>query len=117
MRHTVQQTKQIFATNSPIKVLTATVPLTNPTITFPTGNVINIINIFNNKFIGYDGSEGINARETWATRIYNNKMYSGTVSAGRQTIVESNEFFDSSVKLPNSQSKAVNNVFFNSYEL
>jgi len=73
------------------------------------------INIFNNKFIGYDGSEGINARETWATRIYNNKMYSGTVSAGRQTIVESNEFFDSSVKLPNSQSKAVNNVFFNSY--
>jgi hypothetical protein len=43
----VQQTKQIFATNSPIKVLTTTVPLTNPTITFPTGNVINITNIFN----------------------------------------------------------------------
>jgi len=72
------------------------------------------INIFNNKFIAYDGTEGINARETWATRIYNNKMYSTKVQCGRQTIFESNELYDSDISLPNSQSKAVNNIFFDS---
>ena len=44
----VQQTKTIFATNSPIKILTTTLPLTNPIIGFPTGNVVSITNLFNN---------------------------------------------------------------------
>ena len=75
--------------------------------------------IYNNLFMGNNsgvgGKSNINGRETWDTKIYNNRFWNTDVSIGRYGKIYQNEADNSDFVLANVYTELSDNVIYNGY--